>query len=180
MAQKKQMKKYFSLIAAVLMLGTAATFTSCNKDDDDEIPSGYEYAEGGYKYVEPCLQWGAAQDQVASWMNSHTTGFKLNTQDDRTMLYTLESPFTQITYMFNIGDPGLCDILVTYFSTKGLSDIISKIEKTYSCKLTPEPDEPNDYSAYDVMVNGRRTNITVVARYGTGGYGTVVVNYDLD
>lgn len=173
------MKKYFSLIAAVLMLGTAATFTSCNKDDD-EIPSGYEYAEGGYKYVEPCLQWGAAQDQVASWMNSHTTGFKLNTQDDRTMLYTLESPFTQITYMFNIGDPGLCDILVTYFSTKGLSDIISKIEKTYSCKLTPEPDEPNDYSAYDVMVNGRRTNITVVARYGTGGYGTVVVNYDLD
>lgn len=173
------MKKiYFSLIAAVLMSGFAVTFTSCNKDSG-EIPSSYEYAEGGYRYVEPCLLWGASKDQVSLWMNSHASNFNLTTQDDRTLMYTLQSPFTQIMYLFDIAKPGLCNVTVTYFSAKALSDVISKVEKTYDCKMEVEDDEPNSYSAYGVMVNGRRTNIAVVARTANG-IGAVLVNFDLD
>ena len=174
-------KKYLTVLCAGLLLATTAAITSCSKDDGEE--PGLEWQEGGYQYVEPCLQWGASTSQVKNWMESNTKDFNLMSDiSDGMLMYNRNTPSTQLQYIFGIGHPGLMDVTITYNSVEGFEDVKSKTEKTYNCKLLQSPDNPEHYEAEGILINGKKTSIDIIVKkipqFPTSGI--VTIKYSLE
>lgn len=174
-------KKYLSVIAAGLLLVTSTTFTSCNKDDED-VKSDLEWAEGGYKYVEPCLQWTAQVAEVSGWMDSNAKDFRCISKQDSFLAYDRLSPLTQIMYTFDIGGHGLSNVMVTYNSLDAFPDVKNRIEAKYNCKFKQNDDNNDYYEADNVLVSGKKTTIDIIVlknvQMPTGG--SVGINYSID
>ena len=175
-------KKYLLVLCAGLLLASTAALTSCDKGSDEPVP-GLEWQEGGYQYVEPCLQWGASTSQVKNWMESNTKEFKLMSDiPDGMLMYNRNSPSTQLQYIFGIGHPGLMDVTITYNSIEGFQDVKSKTEKSYNCKLLQNPENPEHYEAEGVIINGKKTCIDIIVKkipqFPTSGI--VTIKYSLE
>lgn len=161
------MKKFYHLSLFLVLGMMTASLTSCGGDDDllddNEVIEGgnepYDNAQSGYKYFEPCLEWGCDRETVKTFM-AGCEGWRFEMEDDNSVYFSTPDPLTYVTYRMYGGK--LHIVSVQYYSTKEWEELKDTLEKNYHCTLALREGSFDGYMSYmaeNVNVNGKRCAI---------------------
>lgn len=162
------MKKFYYLSLFLVFGLMAASLTSCGGDDDllddNDITVGgddpYDNAHGGYKYFEPCFEWGCKKDVVNAFM-AGCKGWRFELEDEHSISFSTPDPLTYVTYRFY--NDQMAQVNVQYYTTTGWEELKETLEKNFHCTFSLYGDVSSTsykmYMADDAIVNGKKCTI---------------------
>ncbi len=96
--------------ATLILAAFATMFISCNKDNEEIIDP---ILKGEYVFYEPCINWGADENTVISYVNAMGGWTKSEEEEANKLHFVNEKTASSMSYEF--GEKGLEGASVTYF-----------------------------------------------------------------
>lgn len=165
------MKKIFNAIIFAACVFTAASFTSCCKDNDGFIDDAGEVIGGGddggggsgdsqgqtsgnFEYFEPYTAWKSDKAEVMKYMEG-LPGWTLTYEDKNIAKFEKDKPKMSVAYNFNY-DGKVFYASVSYNDASHLEDLKKKLEDKYNCTFNKKVEGyfMESYQSDDVTENG--------------------------